>query len=133
MKDKGEFRMARRKKPAIQHAEIVRRFAERLRKLRRDRGLTQAELARRAAISESYVRRLESAGAARGSTCSTGWPRPLGPFQAIFCPRCFRPTIWPFSAIAARELLDGLMDTEDRQTLSLLTQFLARLSETTPR
>ena len=34
--------------------------------MRRDRGMTQAELARRAAVSESYVRRLESAGAAPG-------------------------------------------------------------------
>src|SRR5438067_4295265 len=60
----GEI-MARRKK-RIEHAGIVRGFAERLREVRRARGMTQAELARQAAISDSYLRRLESAGAACG-------------------------------------------------------------------
>lgn len=125
--------MARRKKPAIQHAEIVRRFAERLRELRRDRGLTQAELARRAAISESYVRRLESAGAAPGIDMLDRLAAAIGTIPSDLLPSVLPPDDLAVFRDQARKLFDGLMDTEDRQTLSLLTQFLARLSETTPR
>ena len=57
--------MARRKTP-IRHADIVRAFAARLREVRHSRGLTQAELARRAQVTAAYVGRLESAGAAPG-------------------------------------------------------------------
>src|SRR5205823_8138284 len=61
----GGGRMAKRK-PRIQHAEVVGLFAARLREVRRSRGLTQAELAQRATVTASYVWRLESGGAAPG-------------------------------------------------------------------
>ena len=46
--------------------EIVRLFAARLREVRHSRGMTQADLARRAHVTTSYVGRLESGGAAPG-------------------------------------------------------------------
>jgi transcriptional regulator with XRE-family HTH domain len=54
------------KKRRIEHAEIVKRFAARLRERRLGAGLTQAALARLADVTPSYVGRLEAAGAAPG-------------------------------------------------------------------
>ena len=45
---------------AMQHDEIVRLFADRLREIRRSRGMTQAELARQTSLTVSYVSRLET-------------------------------------------------------------------------
>ena len=56
--------MAKRRR--IRHAEIVELFAARLREVRHSRGMTQAELARQAHVTVSYIGRLESAGAAPG-------------------------------------------------------------------
>src|SRR5438552_16553710 len=58
--------MAKRKNTPIQHDEIVHRFAQRLRELRRSRGMTQKELAERANLTETYLSRLESAGSTPG-------------------------------------------------------------------
>ena len=57
--------MAKRKR-RIEHAEVVRLFASRLRELRSSRGMTQAELARQAHVTTSYIGRLEAGGAAPG-------------------------------------------------------------------
>jgi transcriptional regulator with XRE-family HTH domain len=65
--------MAKRK-TRVRQAEIVGLFASRLRELRHSRGLTQAELARQAHVTVSYIWRLESGGAAP-VTC----PPNLGP------------------------------------------------------
>src|SRR2546423_13368145 len=54
------------KRGRIRHAEIVELFAARLREVRHSRGMTQAELARQAHVTVSYIGRLESAGAAPG-------------------------------------------------------------------
>src|SRR5437016_5255874 len=61
----GAF-MAKRRKERIEQDEAVRLFAARLREVRRSRGLTQAELGRRATVTSSYIWRLESGGAAPG-------------------------------------------------------------------
>ena len=132
MSEEG-FSMPRRKKPTIQHAEIVRGFAERLREVRRARGMTQAELARQATISESYLWRLEAAGAACGIDLLDRLATALGT-----TPPALLPTPGPPAEIAVlreqvRRQVKSLLQTEDRQTLGLLAQFLACLSETTPR
>ena len=54
--------MPSRKRP-IQQAEVVKRFARRLREVRLSRGMTQAALARQAHVTVSYMWRLESGGA----------------------------------------------------------------------
>src|SRR5471030_3057874 len=61
----SEVRMARRKVP-IRQSDLVRRFAERLRAERLARGMTQADLARLAQVTVSYVSRLESGQIAPG-------------------------------------------------------------------
>ena len=47
--------MAKRKKQKIAHAPSVRLFAARLREVRLSRGMTQADLAHRARVSEAYI------------------------------------------------------------------------------
>ena len=58
--------MARRKKTKIAHAQCVLRFAARLREVRASRGMTQADLAHRARVSEAYIGRLERVEATPG-------------------------------------------------------------------
>src|SRR5688500_18195555 len=58
--------MGNKRKTKIEHEEVVERFARRLRELRAERGLTQAELAEKAEVTATYVSKLESAGAAPG-------------------------------------------------------------------
>jgi transcriptional regulator with XRE-family HTH domain len=124
--------MARQKKPTIKHAEIVQRFAERLREMRRARGMTQVELSRRASVSESYIRRLESAGAAPGIDMLDRLAVAIGTTATDLLPVTKIPDDLAVVREQARMLFEGLMVSKDHQTLSLLTQLLARLSETTP-
>ena len=58
--------MPRKKRRVIRHAAIVRVFAERLRELRRTRGLTQVALSQKAGIPPSYLSKLEAGGSAPG-------------------------------------------------------------------
>ena len=57
--------MAKRK-TRIEHAEIVKRFAARLREFRQDRGMTQLELARSAQVALSHLSKLESGATSPG-------------------------------------------------------------------
>src|SRR5437763_1066133 len=51
--------MPRPKKTPIQHDPVVTRFGQRLRALRTERGMSQAELARQAQVTVNYVSKLE--------------------------------------------------------------------------
>src|SRR5688572_25778878 len=64
-KSEGGVSMPRSRK-RIEHDQIVQHFARKLREIRRERGLSQAELGRMASVTTSYVTRLEAAGAAPG-------------------------------------------------------------------
>jgi transcriptional regulator with XRE-family HTH domain len=57
---------SKRKVKKIEHEQIVERFAKRLRELRVERGLTQADLADRAEVAVTYISKLEGVGAAPG-------------------------------------------------------------------
>src|SRR5215468_4954507 len=54
------------RKTPIRHDAIVSAFAEKLRQVRRARGMTQRDLARVAHVAESYLSRLENATIAPG-------------------------------------------------------------------
>src|SRR5690242_5583504 len=100
--------MAKRK-ARIEHAEIVRLFAARLREVRHSRGLTQAELARQAHVTVSYIGRLESAGAAPGIDLVDRLARALGTTVADLLP-----TTAPSDTLAvlrdqARRLFESLL------------------------
>ena len=115
-------------KKHIRHAEIVRRFGERLRELRHNQGMTQAELARAAHVSSVYIGRLESGGAAPGIDLLDRLAKALAVAVADLLP----PTAPPDTLAQLRErvrlLADRVARDADRNTLSLAAQFLARLT-----
>src|SRR5262249_53871716 len=101
--------MPSRKKPRITHAEIVRRFADRLRQVRHSRGMTQAELARTAQVSVAYIGRLESAGAAPGIDLVDRLARALGTTVAELLPGTVSPDTLAVLKDQARRLFDTLV------------------------
>ncbi len=116
-------------KKRIDYDEVVRRFGDRLRELRLSRGMTQADLAARAAVSTAYVGRLERGGAAAGIDLVARLADALGTSMAELLP-----SLGPAEPAAvlreqARKLFDGLVKSEDEAVLSLLAQMLARLAD----
>jgi transcriptional regulator with XRE-family HTH domain len=120
-------------KQQIQQADIVVRFGQRLREVRLERSLTQAELAERAQVSVNYIGRLEKGSTTPGVDLVDRLAAALGTTVADLLPAAESGD--PVAALKerARKLFEGLMKTEDRATLLLLTQLLAHLSETANR
>ena len=117
-------------KKQIDHDPIVARFGQRLREIRASRGMTQAELAEKAQVTISYITRLESGSYAAGIDLVARLAAALGTTPADLLPLT-PPDDLPVLRQQARNLFDALIETDDRQTLSLLNQLLARLTETT--
>jgi transcriptional regulator with XRE-family HTH domain len=120
---------ARRTDPAGQ-PEIVRRFAADLRRLRHERGLTQAELSRRAKIALSYVSRLEAGTSAPGIDLLDRLATALGVSAAELLP-AGEESRDEVAALRKRagELSAALVETADADTLRMLNPLLARLVE----
>jgi len=116
----------------IDHEAVVRRFGERLKELRRVRGMTQTDLAEKTAITASYIGRLERAGAAPGVDLVARLAVALGTTIADLLPEADPPDQAPVLRDQARKLFDAVIKSDDVVTLQLLAQFLARLAETTP-
>src|SRR5689334_2386475 len=119
--------MRNKRKVKIEHDEVVKRFAARLRELRVERGMTQAEVARRAKVTTTYVSKLESAGAAPGIDLVEKLATALGVGITDLIPS---PTTADPSAVSreqARDLFDTLLTLADQQTFALLNPFLALL------
>lgn len=123
----------KRKKVRIEHAEIVKRFAARLKELRRSRGLTQAELAEKAQITTSYVGRLESGGAGPGIDLVDRLAVALGTTVTDLLPAAPPPDTDEVLRQQARSLFDALLQNADRETLLMLNPLLARLGESPTR
>lgn len=124
--------MAKRK-TRIQHAEIVQRFALRLRETRLSRGMTQAELARQSQVTLSYIGRLESSGAAPGIDLLDRLATALGTSVADLLPTQPSPDTVDVLKQRAQKLFDGLLEHADRETLLMLNPLLARLGESKAR
>ena len=124
--------MAKRKKH-VEHAGIVKGFAERLRDVRREKGMRQADLARAAHISESYVRTLEAARAACSIDLLDRLANALGTTPAALLPVAVPPDDLTVLREQIRRQVERIVESDDRQSLTLLSQLLARVSETTPR
>lgn len=124
--------MAKRKSQ-IQHAEIVERFSGRLRELRLSRGMTQAELARLALVTASYVGRLESAGAAPGIDLVERLATALGTSTHDLLPTTESPDTLPILQERARTLFESLMKSASREDLLFLCPLLSRLAESPTR
>lgn len=123
----------KRKTTQIQHAEIVRLFAARLRELRHSRGLTQAQLADKAQITTSYVGRLEAGGAAPGVDLVDRLAKALGTTVNDLLPTEAPPDTDEVLRQQARSLFDALLQNADRETLLMLNPLLARLGESPTR
>lgn len=123
--------MAKAKKPEIVHDEVVGRFAARLRQVRLERGMTQAQLAEAAQASPAYIGRLERGGAAPGIDLIARLAAALGTTAANLLPAEEPPDDAAVLRGRARTLFDELVQTDDQAALSLLIQFMSRLSQTT--
>jgi len=122
-----------KRKPVIQHAEIVERFSARLRELRSNRGLTQVDLARKAGVTASYVWRLESGGAAPGIDLVERLATALGTTVHDLLPATVAPETQVVLRDQARKLFEDLLGSADRETLLMLNPLLARLGESPTR
>ena len=121
------------KKARIEHEEVVERFARRLKELRAERGMTQAELAEKAGVTTTYVSKLENAGAAPGIDLVEKLATALGVGLAELILGESPADADAVAREQARHLFDSLMKTADLQTLALLNPFLALLAESAGR
>jgi transcriptional regulator with XRE-family HTH domain len=87
-------------------------------------------LAEAAQVTISYITRLESGTSAPGIDLVARFAAALGTEIADLLPMTQAPDDLAVMQRHAKKLFDSFLATEDRQTLSLLNQFLARLSET---
>jgi transcriptional regulator with XRE-family HTH domain len=122
----GRVRMPSRR--AKKRAEVVRLFAERLRVLRRSRGMTQAELARLAEVSVTHLSELENAEIAPGIDLVDRLARALGAAVADLLPST-APEPLPVLRAQAERLFATLLERGDRDTFLRLNPFLALLVE----
>jgi transcriptional regulator with XRE-family HTH domain len=125
--------MAKRRKTRIEQDEVVRLFAARLREVRQSRGMTQAELSRRAHVTGSYIWRLESGGAAPGIGLVARLARALGTTSHDLMPATAPPDTMAMLRDQARELFEALLTAAERETLLMLNPLLARLVEASER
>ncbi len=116
--------MAKRR---VKQAEIVQRFAGRLRQLRVSRGMTQAELAESAHVTASYIWRLESAGAAPGIDLVDRLASALGTSVADLLQVGPPPDPTGVLKGQARRLFDALLASAGPDDLLLLNPLLVRL------
>lgn len=119
-----------RSKKLIDHDPIVARFGHRLRDVRTSRGMTQAQLAEQAEVTLSYITRLENGSSAPGIDLVSRLAAALGTTVGDLLPATTTPDDLRVLRQQAKRLFDDIIQTEDRQTLSFLNQFLSRLSET---
>lgn len=112
------------------HDPIVARFGQRLREVRASRGMTQVELAEQAQVTTSYITRLENGTSAPGIDLVARLAVALGTTVADLLPTTPLPDDLAVLRRRAKTLLDTILQTENRETLALLNQFLARLIET---
>ncbi len=124
--------MAKRK-PRVRQAEIVDLFASRLRELRQSRGMTQAELARQAHVTVSYIWRLESGGAAPGIDLVDRLARALGTTLTELLPTTAPSDPMPVLREQASKLFETVLQAANQETLLMLNPLLAGVAESLAR
>ena len=115
------------KRPQKRQDEIVGRFAARLREVRLARGMTQAELAAVAKVTETYITRLEAGRAAPGIDLVNRLAKGLSTTVADLLPQDDPPDTEVVLRRQARKLADELIGAADREMLQMLVPLLARL------
>jgi transcriptional regulator with XRE-family HTH domain len=122
---------AKRKVP-IEHAEIVRLFAARLRVVRLSRGMTQVDLANRAVVTPTYIGKLEAARVAPGIDLVDRLAKALGTTIADLLPETAPQDPLPVLREQAAKLTETLKEA-DRETLTMIVPLLARVLESPTR
>lgn len=122
-----------KKNARIEHADVVQRFAARLRELRISRGLTQDDLGQKARVTSGYIGRLEAARVAPGIDLVDRLASALGTTVHDLLPVSDTADDFPVLEGQARKLIDGLLMTKDRELLLALCPILARLLESPTR
>lgn len=121
------------KKRRIQHVEIVQRFAQRLREVRRSSGMTQLELARRATVTDAYVGRLERGEAAPGIDLVERLAMALDTTVADLLPTTASPDTKGLLQDQAKRLTESFLQVADREALQMFDQLMALLTEALAR
>jgi transcriptional regulator with XRE-family HTH domain len=121
-----------KRKFRIEHAEIVRQFAARLRVVRLSRGLTQVDLANRAIVTPTYIGKLEAARVAPGIDLVDRLAKALGTTIADLLPETAPQDPLPVLQEQAAKLTETLKQA-DKDTLLMLVPLLARLLESPTR
>ncbi len=124
--------MAKRKS-VVKQSEIVERFAVRLKELRTSQGMTQAELARTAKVTASYVYRLESALVAPGIDLVQRLASALNTTVHELLPVVESPDTLSVLQERAEKLFAQLMENASREDLLMICPLLARLGESPTR
>jgi transcriptional regulator with XRE-family HTH domain len=118
--------MAKRK-ARIQHAEIIQRFASRLKELRLARDLTQAQLARQAHVALSHLSKLENGEAAPGLDLLDRLAHALGVTAIEMIPAPVDADVLSELRERTKRLFEGVMGRADSDTLAMLATLLGRL------
>jgi transcriptional regulator with XRE-family HTH domain len=121
--------MGNKRKTKIKHPAVVEQFAQRLKELRAERGMTQADLAQKTGIAATYISKLESAGAAPGIDLVQKLAEALGVGAADLLPieSPDDPTAIPREQ--AQELFADLLKVADANSFAVLNPILALLVE----
>lgn len=123
------------RKTPIHHDAVVDAFADRLRQVRRSRGMTQRELARIAHLTESYLSRLEGGRIAPGIDLVARLARALGSPLSELLPSDIA-SAKGSRAVAeeqAKRLFESVLKSHDPSFVFLLAQILALLAEAVER
>jgi transcriptional regulator with XRE-family HTH domain len=122
------------RKIPIRHDPVVRAFAEQLRRIRRSRGMTQRDLARKSHLTESYLSRLEAGLIAPGIDLLARIARALGsPIADLLSSE--EETVDTAGVLKeqAKQLFDTVLSAPDPSFLLLLNQILALIAESVER
>ena len=124
--------MAKRQVP-IKQSKLVVRFGTRLRELRNSRGMTQAELGRKAKLTASYIYRLESALIAPGIDLVERLAEALGSKISDLLPENDVVDTTPLLLDQANTLFNQLMKMASKEDLLMICPLLSRLAESPTR
>jgi transcriptional regulator with XRE-family HTH domain len=123
------------RKPPIRHDAIVAAFSEKLRQIRRSRGMTQRDLAHISHLTESYISRLESGTIAPGIDLVARLSRALGISIAELLPLDEPPETVSRAVVTeqAKRLFESVLQSQDPSFVLLLAQILSLLAEAVER
>jgi transcriptional regulator with XRE-family HTH domain len=123
------------RKTPIRHDAIVSAFAEKLRQVRRSRGMTQRDLGRVTQLAESYISRLENGAMAPGIDLVARLARALGvPLEDLLrLPESPDTAALAVATEQAKHLFDSILKSQDPTFVFLLVQNLALISAAVER